>query len=66
VAKALINPAIYGTAEAVPFVQSLSSACRACTSRVSGTHGRPGQAESGFPTYLGLASWAKLNRPCGT
>jgi hypothetical protein len=27
-AKALINRAIYGTAQAVPFVQSLSSACK--------------------------------------
>jgi hypothetical protein len=37
-AKALINPAIYGTAaEAVPFVQSLSSACKAWISGPGGT-----------------------------
>ena len=55
-----------GTAEAVPFVQSLSSTCKAWISRPSGAHGRPGQTESGLPPYPGLASSVTLNRPCGT
>jgi hypothetical protein len=36
-AKALINPAIYGTAQAVPLVQSLSSTCKPWISSPSGT-----------------------------
>jgi len=47
------------TAEAVPFVWSLSSACKGCTSRPCGTI-----AICVSPPRT--TSWAKLNRPCGT